>query len=184
MIRLLDFLFSFFGLLFLWPVLLVITIVGYFDTGSPVFCQVRVGKKQKPFTLIKFRTMAPDTASVATHLANASSVTKLGVFLRKTKLDELPQLINVVKGEMSLVGPRPCLFNQEELIAEREARGVFDVLPGITGLAQVNEIDMSTPRLLAEWDQKMIKTLTLRLYFTYITKTVIGSGSGDRLKDR
>ncbi|WP_026023981.1 sugar transferase [Enterovibrio norvegicus] len=181
-IRLLDFLFAFFGLLFLWPVLLFVTVVGYFDTKSPIFCQTRVGKNQKPFTLIKFRTMAPDTASVATHLASASSVTKFGAFLRKTKLDELPQLINVVKGEMSLVGPRPCLFNQEELIKARQAKGVFDVLPGVTGLAQVNDIDMSTPQKLADWDQRMIQTLSVKNYFTYIIQTVTGSGSGDRIK--
>lgn len=99
---------------------------------------------------------------MATHLVGASSVTRLGQFLRKTKLDELPQLINVLKGEMSLVGPRPCLFNQQDLIAERESRGVFTVLPGITGLAQVNEVDMSTPVKLAELDQQMIQTLNLK----------------------
>ncbi|WED22025.1 sugar transferase [Vibrio sp. JC009] len=181
MIRILDFLFSFFGLLFLWPVLLVVCVLGYFDTKSPIFTQTRVGKNQKPFTLVKFRTMPVETKSVATHLVGKSSVTKLGGFLRKTKLDELPQLINVVKGEMSLVGPRPCLFNQEELIAERDARGVFDVLPGVTGLAQVNEIDMSTPKKLAEWDQKMIQTMSVKNYFSYILQTVSGKGSGDRV---
>lgn len=181
MIRIFDFLFSFFGLLFLWPVLLIVCVLGYFDTGSPVFRQVRVGRNQKPFTLIKFRTMPVNTQSVATHLVGASSVTKLGGFLRKTKLDELPQLINVVKGEMSLVGPRPCLFNQQELIEERESRGVFDVLPGVTGLAQVNEIDMSTPKKLAEWDQKMIQTMSLKNYFTYIIQTATGKGAGDRV---
>ncbi|WP_028024874.1 sugar transferase [Enterovibrio calviensis] len=182
MIRFLDFVFAFFGLLFLWPVLLLVTVLGYFDTRSPIFCQTRVGRGQKPFTLIKFRTMTPDTASVATHLASASSVTKFGAFLRKTKLDELPQLINVVKGEMSLVGPRPCLFNQEELIQARQEKGVFDVLPGVTGLAQVNDIDMSTPQKLAEWDQRMIRTMSVKHYFTYIIQTVTGSGSGDRIK--
>ncbi|MBF4311856.1 sugar transferase, partial [Vibrio anguillarum] len=120
------------------------------------------------FTLIKFRTMPVDTQSVATHLVGASSVTKLGSILRKTKLDELPQLINVVKGEMSLVGPRPCLFNQQELIQIRDEKEVFDVRPGITGLAQVNEIDMSTPELLADWDLKMIQNMSLTLYFTCI----------------
>jgi len=102
-----------------------------------------------------------DTGSVASHLADASSITPFGRFLRRTKLDELPQLWNVLKGEMSLVGPRPCLFNQEELIAERASRGVFDARPGITGLAQVNDIDMSTPRLLAETYQKMLGELTV-----------------------
>lgn len=125
--------------------------------------------------------MPVNTQSVATHLVGASSVTKLGSFLRKTKLDELPQLINVVKGEMSLVGPRPCLFNQKELIDAREARGVFQVLPGVTGLAQVNEIDMSTPEKLAEWDEKMIQTMSLKNYFTYLIQTATGKGAGDRV---
>lgn len=97
-------------------------------------------------------------------------------------LDELLQLINVLKGEMSFVGPRPCLFNQEQLIAEREKRGVLDVRPGITGLAQVNEIDMSTPELLAKRDKQMIDEFSLGMYFKLILQTVTGSGSGDRVK--
>lgn len=182
MIRCLDFIFALLGLLFGFPVLLVIYVIGLFDTGSPLFLQERVGRNKQPFTLVKFRTMKVDTASVASHLASTSSITRLGGFLRKTKLDELPQLWNVLKGEMSLVGPRPNLFNQDELIAERDALGVYDVRPGITGLAQVNEIDMSTPKLLAETDQQMVKTLTLRDYFRYIFMTVAGKGSGDRVK--
>ncbi len=144
--------------------------------------QTRVGKNLKPFTLIKFRTMPVETQSVATHLVGAKSVTKLGSLLRKTKLDELPQLLNVVKGEMSLVGPRPCLFNQYDLIEERKKKGVFSVRPGITGLAQVNEIDMSTPQKLAEWDQEMIQTMSIINYFTYIIQTIIGKGTGDRVQ--
>lgn len=181
MIRVFDFLFSLLGLVFGFPVLLVLAIIGLFDTGSPVFRQVRVGRYQKPFTLVKFRTMKVDTVSVATHLASSASITRFGHFLRKTKLDELPQLWNVLKGDMSLVGPRPGLFNQEELTEERARRGVFDVRPGITGLAQVNEIDMSTPALLAETDQKMIQTLTLADYFKFIFMTVAGKGAGDRV---
>jgi len=123
--------------------------------------------------------MSVDTQSVASHLASTSSITKLGAFLRKTKIDELPQLINVLKGEMSLVGPRPNLFNQEELIRERDALGVYEVLPGITGLAQVQNIDMSTPALLAKTDRQMIDTLTLTSYFRYIIMTATGSGAGD-----
>lgn len=184
MIRFLDFIFALFGLVFGFPVLLVIYIIGLFDTGSPLFLQERVGRNKKPFILVKFRTMKVDTASVASHLASSSSITKLGGFLRKTKLDELPQLWNVLKGEMSLVGPRPNLFNQEELIAERDALGVYEVRPGITGLAQVNEIDMSTPKLLAETDQQMIQSLNLRDYFRYIFMTVAGKGSGDRVNKR
>ncbi|ENM5815842.1 sugar transferase [Vibrio mimicus] len=179
MIRLIDFLAAFFGLLFLWPVLLVVIIIGLFDTGSPIFVQERVGRNKKPFKLVKFRTMSVDTQSVASHLASTNSITKLGAFLRKTKIDELPQLINVLKGEMSLVGPRPNLFNQQELITERDALGVYDVLPGITGLAQIQNIDMSTPRLLAQTDKNMIDTLTLKNYFHYIMKTITGSGAGD-----
>ncbi|ASA55954.1 sugar transferase [Vibrio gazogenes] len=181
MIRLLDFIFALLGLAILWPVMLCVCIAGYFDTKSPIFTQTRVGRYQKPFTLIKFRTMPPDTQSVATHLVGSASVTKFGSFLRKTKIDELPQLINVLKGEMSLVGPRPCLFNQTQLIEARENRGVFNVLPGITGLAQVNEVDMSTPELLAEMDQNMIQTMNIRHYFLYIIQTVSGKGSGDRV---
>ncbi|MDF2155703.1 sugar transferase [Vibrio sp. CAU 1672] len=184
MIRLLDFFVALFGLLFLWPVLLIVSVIGLFDTGSPIFVQERVGRNKKPFKLIKFRTMSVETKSVASHLANNASITKLGGFLRKTKIDELPQLINVLKGEMSLVGPRPNLFNQEELIKERDAQGVYDVLPGITGLAQVQNIDMSTPELLAKTDKQMIDTLTVKDYFKYIIMTATGSGSGDAVKGR
>lgn len=182
MIRLIDFIAAFLGLLFLWPILFIVTIIGLFDTGSPIFIQTRVGKHKKPFALIKFRTMSKDTASVASHLASNAAITKFGGFLRKTKIDELPQLINVLKGEMSLVGPRPNLFNQDELIAERDALGVYNVLPGVTGLAQVQNIDMSTPKLLAQTDKQMIDTLTLGRYFKYILMTATGSGSGDAVK--
>ncbi|HAS8400519.1 sugar transferase [Vibrio vulnificus] len=182
MLRIIDFIFSLMGLVILFPILIVVTIIGLFDTGSPIFVQERVGRNRKPFKLVKFRTMSVDTQSVASHLASTSSITKLGAFLRKTKIDELPQLINVLKGEMSLVGPRPNLFNQEDLIKEREALGVYNVLPGITGLAQVQNIDMSTPQLLAKTDREMIDTLTIKNYFKYIIMTVTGSGSGDAVK--
>lgn len=184
MLRVFDLVFSLMGLLLGSPVLLVIYVAGLFDTGSPFFQQVRVGRNERPFTLLKFRTMRPETPSVASHLADISAITPLGLFLRRTKLDELPQLWNVLKGEMSLVGPRPCLFNQTELIGERASRGVFNVRPGITGLAQVNNIDMSTPKLLAETDAQMLKELTLSAYFKYIFMTVGGKGSGDVVKLR
>jgi O-antigen biosynthesis protein WbqP len=182
LIRILDFSFSLLGLVLGSPVLLVIYLVGLFDTGSPVFKQERVGRNKKPFILIKFRTMSVDTASVASHLASTASITKMGGFLRKTKLDELPQLWNVIRGDMSLVGPRPGLFNQEELTRVREDECIFLVRPGITGLAQVNNIDMSTPELLAKTDAKMIKEMSLANYFKFIIQTVTGAGSGDRVK--
>lgn len=182
MIRFFDFIFSFFGSLFLLPVMLILFIIGLFDTGSPLFLQQRVGKNKKSFTLIKFRTMRKDAAQVATHLANKSAITKYGAFLRRTKLDELPQLLNVVKGDMSLVGPRPNLFNQTELIEERDKRGVYNYTPGITGLAQINEIDMSTPELLAKTDAEMYETFNIKKYFYYIFVTVGGKGQGDRVK--
>lgn len=182
MIRLIDILFSLTGLVLGAPVLLLIYCAGLLDTGSPLFFQERVGRHRKPFTLVKFRTMHVDTASVASHLASRSSITRLGALLRKTKLDELPQLWNVLKGEMSLVGPRPGLFNQEQLIHERNIRKVFDARPGITGLAQVNGIDMSTPELLAETDAKMLEQLTLSHYFRFILMTVLGKGRGDRVE--
>lgn len=182
LIRLLDIIFALCGLMLCSPVLAVLVVIGMFDTGSPIFRQLRVGRDKKPFTLIKFRTMKPDTAHVASHLASVNAITGLGGFLRKTKLDELPQLWNVLLGHMSLVGPRPCLFNQQELIGEREKLGVFNSRPGITGLAQVNEIDMSTPELLARTDKEMLDTLTVASYFKYILMTVSGKGSGDRVK--
>lgn len=178
----LDFFLALFGLLFAFPFLVIIYIIGLFDTGSPIFTQERVGRNKKPFILVKFRTMKVETASVASHLASTASITPLGGFLRKTKLDELPQLWNVLKGEMSLVGPRPGLFNQEELTVARDKQKVFDVRPGITGLSQVNEIDMSTPELLARTDREMIDTMSIGNYFKYIFMTVAGKGSGDRVK--
>lgn len=184
MLRVLDFILASIGLVVSLPVLLLLLMLGFLETQSPLFFQTRVGRGQKPFTLVKFRTMKPDTASVATHLADASAITSFGRFLRKTKLDELPQLWNVLKGEMSLVGPRPCLPNQFELIEERRKRGVFEARPGITGLAQVKGIDMSTPELLSETDAQMLSTLSFSCYLSYILLTVIGKGSGDRVIEK
>lgn len=182
MIRILDFTVALIGLILLSPFFVIIYIISYFDTGSPIFRQERVGINKTPFRLMKFRSMHVNTKSVATHLANANSITPFGNFLRKSKLDELPQLINVLLGDMSLVGPRPNLFNQTELIEEREKLGVYNVRPGITGLAQINKIDMSTPKLLAVTDAKMTQNLNLYYYFYYIIVTVLGKGSGDRIR--
>ena len=174
MLRACDVFFSVAVLLFGFPILLILFIFGLFDTGSPIYRQVRLGRYQQKFVLLKFRTMKVSTISVPSHLVDPNSVTKLGYFMRRTKLDELPQLWNVLLGDMSLVGPRPGLCNHQELSDARKKYGVFDVLPGITGLAQVSKIDMSTPELLAMTDNKMIRNLTLRTYFKYIFMTVFG----------
>ena len=181
MIRIFDILFSFFGILFLSPIILLLFIIGLFDTGSPLFRQERVGINQKPFQLLKFRSMNINAPSVATHLASVHTITSFGRFRRKSKLDELPQLWNVLVGDMSLVGPRPNLFNQIDLVEERQKRLVYGIRPGITGLAQINEIDMSTPQLLAETDAKMISQLNVWYYFKFIFLTVFGNGFGDRI---
>lgn len=182
MTRLFDAVFSLVGLVLGAPVLLALAALVWLDNRSPFFQQTRLGRDRREFTLVKFRTMRVDTANVPTHLVASSAVTPLGRFLRRTKLDELPQLWNVLRGDMSLVGPRPGLPSQHELTAAREAAGVFAVRPGITGLAQIRGIDMSTPELLAKTDAEMLRQLDLRTYFTYIFLTVIGRGGGDRIK--
>ena len=173
MIRLLDIIFSFCSLILFFPLLILIFFVGFLDTGFPIFIQKRVGLNLNSFCLVKFRTMKIGTLSSGTHLINQSNITEYGYFLRKFKLDELPQLLNVLMGDMSLVGPRPCLLNQKRLIIERKKRGIYKVKPGITGLAQVTGINMSRPLLLAKTDLKMIKQMNLFYYFYYIFKTVL-----------
>ena len=172
MIRIFDFLFSLIGLIFLSPLIILIFFIGLFDSGSPLFIQSRVGYNLKSFSLIKFRTMPKGVRSAGKHLIKDIKLSSFGFFLRRTKIDEIPQLINVLFGDMSLVGPRPCLFNQKKLISERKKRGVFKVKPGITGLAAINGINMKTPTLLAKTDQKMIKDMSLYNYFYYIFKTI------------
>lgn len=171
-IRLFDIILSFIGLIFLSPLLIFIFFISLLDNGSPLFIQIRVGHNLKSFLLIKFRTMPVGMKSVGTHLIKDIKLTSLGYFLRRTKIDEIPQLLNVLFGDMSLVGPRPCLFNQRKLISERKKRGVFKVKPGITGLAQINSVNMKTPIMLAKIDQKMIRDMSLYNYFYYIFRTI------------
>lgn len=181
--RISDLVISILILIISMPILFAVSIINHFcSNGSPFFLQKRVGKNKKPFTLIKFRTMKIGTHSIATHLAESSSITAFGKILRKSKLDELPQLINVVKGDMSLVGPRPNLFNQKELINERTSYQVYDVLPGLTGLSQINNIDMSSPKRLSRSDAYMIQNMSLKNYYRYIILTAIGKGYGDAIK--
>jgi lipopolysaccharide/colanic/teichoic acid biosynthesis glycosyltransferase len=180
--RCFDFILSGIGLIVMSPLLIIVFLFSsFFQAGFPLFLQQRVGREEKLFTLIKFRTMKLETGSVGTHEVNPAQVTSWGQLLRKTKIDELPQLWNVLKGEMSLVGPRPCLPVQIELIKARQKLGVFRVRPGITGLAQIQGINMSTPNLLAETDAEMIRMISVVAYFKYILRTICGSGFGDRV---
>ena len=173
MIRLFDILLSLAGLILFLPLFLLILLIGLFDTGSPIFLQKRVGLNLEIFFLVKFRTMKLNTLSLSTHLVDKSNITFYGYYLRKFKLDELPQLWNVLKGDMSLVGPRPCLLSQKRLVKERKIRKVFKVKPGITGLAQISGINMRTPTLLSKTDLKMIKKMSLSNYFYYILRTIL-----------
>ena len=173
MIRFFDILFSLLGLVFLSPLLILLWFIGLLDNGSPLFVQKRVGRNLKYFLLIKFRTMPIKTRSAGTHLTKDVKLTSFGYFLRRTKLDEIPQLLNVLLGDMSLVGPRPCLLNQRKLISARKRRGIFNVRPGITGLAQISGINMKTPTFLAKTDLIMIRKMSLFNYFYYILRTIL-----------
>ena len=175
-IRFFDILFSFFGLIFLAPLLLIAFILSLISTGAPIFTQERIGRNEKIFRLYKYRTMHINTDSLPTHLINPSQITYLGKVIRKTKIDELPQLWNVLIGDMSFVGPRPGLPSQKELVQARKKLGVYKVKPGITGLSQLRNIDMSTPNELARSDFEMNSTFSLGNYFKYITYTVLGRG--------
>lgn len=169
-------------LLFLSPLLIALWVAIRLDSAGPaIFAQKRVGEGQKLFTLYKYRTMKQGTAAAGTHEVSVSAVTKIGKFLRGTKLDELPQAVNLLRGEMTLVGPRPCLPVQSELLEAREKLGVYRVRPGITGYAQVREIDMSRPQELAQSDYIYTKLQSLMLNFKIILQTAFGHGRGDRV---
>ncbi|WP_440676604.1 sugar transferase [Candidatus Pelagibacter sp. HIMB1593] len=173
MIRFFDLILSILGIFFFIPIIPLVYFVARIDTGSGIFNQLRIGKNQKSFLIYKFRTMKINTPSKGTHLIKKKNITKFGNFLRSSKLDEILQLYNVLIGEMSLVGPRPCLLNQKKLIVERKKRGVFKVKPGITGLAQITGITMKTPILLAKTDSSMIKQMNLFNYFYYIIISIL-----------
>jgi O-antigen biosynthesis protein WbqP len=178
--RMLDFFISASGLIVLMPVMLVIAyLVRRSSPGGALFVQIRVGQAERPFRCYKFRTMASGAPQGGSHEVGESWITPLGRRLRAFKFDELPQLFNVVRGDMSLVGPRPCLPSQADVIAARRKHKVFSIRPGITGLAQLAAIDMSTPDTLAEIDGRYVETQTLSGDLMIIAKTVFGGGSGD-----
>lgn len=165
--------------LFWWLLIALWAGVRRTSPGPGFFAQERVGRAQKLFICYKFRTMQQGTKLAGTHEVSEASVTRLGAILRRTKLDELPQVWNILRGELSLVGPRPCLPVQHALIAARQARGVFDIRPGITGLAQVQGVDMSQPETLARLDARYMHMRALVLDIKIILATFLGRGSGD-----
>ena len=179
-----DILISTLILIGLSPLFILIFLICFIELRNPIFVQKRVGMHQKPFKLLKFRTMKINTPSKASHLIDENSVTRFGKIIRLLKLDELPQLLNVLSGDMSLVGPRPSLFNQLELIKWREKYNLYNFKPGITGLSQINGIDMSNPKKLAESDYLMISKINQINYFKYLLLTFFGKGRGDKIKNK
>jgi len=161
--RVADCLFAVIGLVLLSPIFLALCIAIKLDSPGPIlFRQKRVGRHQTHFMILKFRTMHGEAPQdMATHLLEEPQkyITRLGVFLRKSSLDELPQLINILLGHMAVVGPRPALWNQYDLIAEREKYGANDVRPGLTGWAQINGRDELTIVEKAKLDGEYVKKL-------------------------
>lgn len=171
------------GVLLSGPALMVVVailpIIWLETRANPLFRQNRVGRDGRVFVMVKLRTMRADTPNLASHEIGSDAITGLGRLLRRTKIDELPQLWNVLRGEMSMVGPRPCLPNQLELIAERARRGVMALRPGITGIGQLAGLDMSEPIALADADAIYLSRWTLQRDLGLLCQTVTGRGRGD-----
>ena len=163
--RIIDFIMSLCGLIILSPVFLILCIWIKFDSKGPIlFKQKRVGIHKSYFNILKFRTMYIDTPKeVPTHLLSNPEqyITKVGKFLRKTSLDELPQVFNILKGDMAVIGPRPALWNQYDLIEEREKYGANDIKPGLTGWAQINGRDELEIEVKAKLDGEYVKKMSL-----------------------
>lgn len=168
---------------FWWALILIWGLIRLQSPGPGLFAQKRVGQNGVVFTCYKFRTMHAGTAQAATNQISSSAVTRLGHTLRKTKLDELPQIWNILRNEIGLIGPRPCLPVQQELVEARRMRGVLRLKPGISGLAQINDIDMSDPERLARWDARYMALQSLLLDVKIILMTAKGGGRGDRVSD-
>lgn len=182
--RFIDIILSFLGIIILSPLFLILIIAIRVDSPGPIlFRQKRVGIHKKHFNILKFRTMRIDTPKdMPTHLLNNPEqyITKVGKFLRKTSLDELPQMINILRGDMSIIGPRPALWNQYDLIEERDKYGANDVMPGLTGWAQINGRDeLEIPvkaRLDGEYVQKISFAFDVKCFFGTITSVIKHDG--------
>ncbi|MBR5521363.1 MAG: sugar transferase [Oscillospiraceae bacterium] len=182
--RIIDIVLSFIGMVVLSPVLLIIAVLIKLDSKGPVlFKQKRIAKNKKHFNILKFRTMYADVPKdVPTHLLAdpASKITKIGRFLRKSSLDELPQIWNILVGEMSIIGPRPALWNQFDLIEERDKYGANDVRPGLTGLAQIMGRDELPIDVKAKYDGEYAQNITfandVKIFFGTITSVLGAKG--------
>jgi O-antigen biosynthesis protein WbqP len=181
--RIFDFIYALIGLILLSPIFILIGLLIKLDSRGPIFfTQRRIGQHKKEFKMLKFRTMKRDAPSnVPTHLMKEPSryITRVGKILRKTSLDEIPQFINILKGDMSFVGPRPALYNQDDLVVEREKYGVHQVLPGVTGWAQVNGRDTLPIPDKAKLDGEYIKHFGLWTDFKLLVKTVVAIVKSD-----
>ena len=173
LIRVIDILFSIVGLIISTPFLFLICLVNLIIfRNNPIFFQERIYAYNKSFIMVKLRTLPVNTPDLPTHLINQRDTSSYLYILRKFKIDELPQLIHVLSGKMSLVGPRPCLKTQTELINERSKRNIHKDKPGITGIAQVYGMNMSNPKKLASFEYKYHKKQTICSYFYVIYLTI------------
>lgn len=185
--RIIDFSLSLAIIIGLSIVFLLLCIIIKLDSPGPIlFKQRRIGKDKKEFNILKFRTMKIDAPNdMPTHLLDKPDayITRVGKFLRKTSLDELPQLINILKGEMSIIGPRPALWNQYDLIAERDKYRANDVLPGLTGLAQISGRDELPIEVKAKIDGDYVEKKSPGLDAEIFVKTVFSVLKSDGVKE-
>lgn len=185
--RIIDFVLALMGLIILSPIFILLALIIKLDSKGPVFFkQKRVAKNKKHFYILKFRTMRTDTPKdMPTHmLQNPDTfITKVGKLLRKTSLDELPQIINILKGEMSIIGPRPCLLNQYDLIDERDKYGANDIYPGLTGWAQINGRDELPIEVKARLDGEYVERMSFGFDVEIFFKTVFSVLRGEGVKE-
>jgi O-antigen biosynthesis protein WbqP len=171
-----DILCSILGIILLSPVFILVSIIIKLESrGTIIFKQLRAGKNSKPFYIYKFRSMKIDAPNVATHEFTDSNdfITKIGKFIRKTSIDEIPQLFNILKGDMSIVGPRPVILEEEELIELRQFNNVDTILPGITGWAQINGRDNIGNEEKVKYDYEYLTTRTMGLDLYIIAMTFV-----------
>lgn len=184
--RFVDLVISFFGLVVLFPVFIVLVSVIKIDSSGPViYKQKRIGKDLEKFNIYKFRTMRIGTPEKATHLLEnpAEHITRVGKFLRKSSLDELPQIFNILLGDMSIIGPRPALWNQYDLIQEREKLGVNKIKPGLTGLAQINGRDELEIKKKVNYDKKYMDEISFLVDLKIFYKTFLNVISKAGIKE-